>query len=400
MQLLGINSYSNNAGIALLDDGRILRVQEEERFNGKKKTDDFPHGALSDLAPEGFDGTALEAICFPWDPKRFLWTFSKALFAHFPSSLQLLRAESSAEDNSMLAFKAWFDLRKSAARHIRGATPAVRWVRHHDAHAAVAFYGSPFEDALVLVADAFGDSCSITAYEGKGNRLEQIYANKLMNSLGVLYSCVTLYLGYKTVHDEGKVMALASLGNDEFVEQFRNLFRFESGGDVKLDFSWINFQRAGEIRPFTGKFEKAFGPPRKPGEELLQTHMNLARALQVMTEEALLHLAGGLKEKTGARNLAYAGGVALNCVAAGRLAREARLRRRLHPPVPGRRRGATRSGTVDALHDQWPTTRRADHPCVLRPGVHRDPDPDRDRRPRAPYRHPRAGGGGGAAGRR
>ena len=212
--------------------------------------------------------------------------------------------------------------------------PTVEFVEHHKAHAAVAFYGSPFEDALVLVADAFGDTCSISAYSGQGDKLEEVYRNRLMDSIGVLYSCVTLYLGYLTVLDEGKIMALASYGTDAMSDEFHKLLKLEPDGSVQFDYSWINFHRAGEIRPFTKKFERAFGPPRKPGEEITQAHKDLARALQNATETALLHLVKCLKERTGARNLAYAGGVAMNCVAAGRIARELGFENMYIPPCP------------------------------------------------------------------
>ena len=195
-------------------------------------------------------------------------------------------------------------------------------VAHHDAHAACAFFSSDFDDALVLVADAFGDECSISAYVGRDGTVEQVYRNRLVASLGVLYSCVTLYLGYKTVLDEGKVMALASYGTDAYVDEFRRIVELRDDGTVDLDWSWINFHRAGEIRPFTKRFEEAFGPPRKPDEPLEQRHKDLAFALQRRTEDALLHLARSLREKHGARNLAFAGGVAMNCVSAGRMARE------------------------------------------------------------------------------
>ncbi len=333
--LLGVNAYSNNAGMALVgSDATILRVQEGERFDGVKKTHDFPHGAITNAAPEGFADGDVETICFPWAPLTFAKTYARALVAEFPRSLNLLRSGSSREDNSGIPYKARFGLPRDVRRHLKGKMPPVEYVEHHKAHAAVAFYGSPFEDALVLVADAFGDTCSISAYSGQGSNIKEIYRNRLMDSIGVLYSCVTLYLGYLTVLDEGKIMALASYGTDAMSDEFHKILKLGPEGSVEFDYSWINYHRAGEIRPFTKKFECAFGPPRKPGEEITQAHKDLARALQNATETALLHLVAGLKERTGARNLAYAGGVAMNCVAAGRLARELGFDAVYIPPCP------------------------------------------------------------------
>ncbi|MFL5884148.1 MAG: carbamoyltransferase, partial [Thermoleophilaceae bacterium] len=330
--LLGVNAYSNNAGMALFD-GEIALVQEEERFNRKKKTHDFPHLSLDNAAPDGF-GSDIEAVCFPWDPRRFIRTYMRVLADEFPQSFQLLLPASSREDNSMLPVRAMFRMRGHLRKHFDVKVPEVHFVEHHKAHAAVAFYGSGFDDALILVADAFGDKCSVSAFVGEGDHIDEIHQNRLMDSLGVLYSCVTAHLGYLTVLDEGKVMALASYGTDAFVDEFKQIIKPLPGGEIEFDYSWLNYHRAGEIRPFTRKFEEAFGPARKAGEPIEQRHKDLARALQATVEEALLHLVAGLKEQSGKRNLAYAGGVAMNCVAAGRLARELGFEAMYIPPCP------------------------------------------------------------------
>ncbi|HEX8065565.1 MAG TPA: carbamoyltransferase C-terminal domain-containing protein [Thermoleophilaceae bacterium] len=319
--LLGVNAYSNNAGMALYD-GEVHMVLEEERFDRQKKSHAFPRLALEATRPGGWSEGEIEAVCFPWSPGLFARTFLRALAAELPQSLQLLLPASSREDNSMLPLRAALQLKRQLGRHVRGGSPPVRYVEHHQAHAALAFFSSPFDDALVVVADAFGDKCSLSAFVGRDNGLTEVYVNRLMDSLGILYSSVTHHLGYKTVLDEGKVMALASFGTDEMVPEFRKIVDLAPGGSARFDYSWLNYHRAGEIRPFTERFERLFGPRREPGAPLEQRHKDLAKALQTTTEEALLHLVGALKERHGARNLVLVGGVALNCVAAGRLARE------------------------------------------------------------------------------
>lgn len=346
--ILGLNAFSNNAGIALYD-GKIDLCVEEERFNREKKTKDFPHQALSATIPDQLTASDVELIAWPWSPRRLVREGGRLVLGRPPQSLQLLRPAANPNGCTAMPLLRAIRLRHDLSRHFTERVPPVRFVEHHRAHACLGFFSSPFDDALILVADGYGDSCSISVWRGQGNDLRCVYRNQLVESLGLLYSSVTLHLGYRTVHDEGKVMALASLGSDELVPEFSKIICRAQDGTVHFDFSYLNYQRSGELRPFTRKFVERFGPPRRPGEPLEQRHADLAAALQASLEASLLHIVRHLSAQHSVENLALVGGVALNCVANGRLAREGGFSNVFVPPNPDDG-GATLGAAMYAHH--------------------------------------------------
>ena len=159
------------------------------------------------------------------------------------------------------------------------------------------FFVSPFEEALVLVMDGYGDDCSSSAYVGRGNRLERIWSTGIMNSAGLVYTFVTEYLGFAGFGDEGKVMALAAFGEDTFVERFRDVIRPTPDGGYAVNMAYFSYDAFGQLRPFKRKFIAAFGPPAPPGEPLTDRHRDVAFALQAVTEEIILHLVRELLKK-------------------------------------------------------------------------------------------------------
>ena len=343
--ILGLNAYTYCSGAALYD-GEVRLVLEEERLNREKKTKAFPRMALEAAALEPGD---VECVAFPWDPAKLLWEEAKVLGAGLPRSLQMLRPAADPEGSAALPLFAWTRLPLDVRRHFGGRRPPIRFVGHHRAHACLAFFGSPFEESIVLVADGYGDDCSLSAWLARGTRIELLWRNSFAHSLGLLYGAVTSHLGYRACHDEGKVMALAALGGDGMLADFREIVQLdEAGGPPRLDFSYLNYHRAGELDPFTRKFKDRFGEERGRGERLEPRHADLAAALQWTLEEALLDIARRLRERHGIPNLALAGGVALNCAANGRLARESGFDAIYVPPNPDD--GGTPLGAAMLVH--------------------------------------------------
>lgn len=333
MAVLALNAYAHNAAVALYDGRRPLAA-EQERFDGVKKSGAFPHEALRQLVLPAISPADVTCIAYPWKPSRFTATYLKLFCNDLPRSLELIDPRCSPRLNILSGLKVLFRLRSQLRRALGTRLPPVHFVEHHLAHAANAFYSSSFERALIVVADAFGDICSLSVFVGEGGQLRKVHENRFLDSLGMLYACVTQYLGYRTLLDEGKVMALAGFGDDSLEPAFRRIVRLLPGGEYVFDFSYLNFNRSGERRPFTEKFERTFGPPRRPGEPLSPAHYNVARALQRTTEETILHVVRGARARYKIDWLCVAGGVALNCLANGRIVREAGFRSLFVPPAP------------------------------------------------------------------
>jgi carbamoyltransferase len=332
LRILGIVAKTHDSGVAFLKDGVPDLVLEEERFNRVKKTKKFPKQALAAGLEELRIGLAdIDVITMPWDPRVLRRSFASLLLRRFPLSLGLLlpRAHPS-QDNEIVV------LNQLLVRHLRRrfdpvTVPPTVNVPHHHSHAAI-FFVSPFEEALVLVMDGYGDDCSSSAYLGRGNRLERHWSTGIMNSLGLIYTVVTEYLGFASFGDEGKVMALAAYGEDTYVERFRDVMRPTPDGGYAVNPSYFSYDRFGQLRPFKHKFIAAFGPPRAKGEPMLDRHRDLACALQTVTEEIILHLVRSLLKKHPVRDLCLSGGVALNCVANAKILEHTDVRRLWVPP--------------------------------------------------------------------
>lgn len=336
MKVLGINGFCFDASAALVVDGVPVFYAEEERFNREKKTKAFPVHALERLfAATGVAPREIDAVVCPWDPWKGFVNSVKIVVANLPGSLSLLLPWSSTDCNmvygtNILAIKSslrkHFDVPKSLE---------VQYRDHHHCHAALAFFTSPFDRADVLVMDGFGDDCSLSVFEAAGNRLERVRANAMFDSLGLLYSVVTSHLGFAPYREEGTVMGLAAHGDERFVEPFARLVRLEDGGAYRLDHDWLQFHKYGEIKPFTSRFLEAFGPARPREEPIGDRHRALARALQETAERVMLHVTRDLARRSKTGRLCFAGGVALNCLANGRIARESGYREVFVPAAPG-----------------------------------------------------------------
>ena len=332
MRILGLVACTHDSGLALLEDGVPKLILEEERLNREKHTKEFPslslHAAFGERLARIRD---VDVITTPWDVTKLRRSFAKAVFGRLPGSLALvLERTHTPQDNeiAVLNYTLSRKLRREAGRAV--PLPIVN-VGHHDSHAAT-FFVSPFEEAAVVVMDGYGDDAATSVYSGRGNRLERRWHTSMFNSLGMIYTFVTDYLGFGGFSDEGKVMALAACGGPTYVERFRDCVRLLPEGRYALNMDYFSFDAYGLLKPFTRKFLDTFGPPRVKGGPMDDRHRDIAYALQAVTEEVVLHIVREIAATQRTRNLVLSGGVALNCVANARVLEETDFERVWVPP--------------------------------------------------------------------
>ena len=310
--ILGINCFSHDTAACLVQDGRIVAFAEEERFNRERHTKRFPDTAIAFcLERAGTDLRDVDVVAFAHRPGL---DFARgALDALRRGSPKRLAAQTYVDGN--LARK------ELGFRRRWGYRGKVAHVGHHDAHAASAFFASPFDEAAVLTLDRGGDFLSTTLQHGQGTSLRQLDAVRNPDSLGEVYSALTWYLGFLPNADEGKVMGLAPYGHDKLVGEIADLVRATPDGLFRVNLAHFAYQREGGW--LSRRFVQRYGPPRVPESGIAELHENLAYAVQDLLEEVALHVARSLRRRTGSRNLCLAGGVALNSVMNTRLLREA-----------------------------------------------------------------------------
>lgn len=332
MRILGLVASTHDTGVAILDRGQPDIVIEEERLNRVKKTLAFPKNALiAALGPKVEGLAGIDVIVTPWDQQALAASAAKAILKGFPMSLSLLaRNAHTPQQNEIVLLDRV--LRRKFRNHF-GVTslPPIINVGHHASHAAM-YFVSPFEKASVLVMDGYGDDAATSIFTGEGNVLQRRWRSSLMNSVGMVYTLVTEYLGFGGFSDEGKVMALAAFGDDSYVARFRDCIHLLPDGAYAVNMAYFSFDKYGELRPFTRKFYETFGPPRRPGEPLDERHKGVAFALQKVTEDVILHMVRHLTSAFGTRHLVLSGGVALNCVANARILEMTDVERIWVPP--------------------------------------------------------------------
>lgn len=332
LNILGIVTKAHDTGAAILSNGLIKAVMEEERFNRHKHTHFFPTHALeAALESTGLKMADIDAVTTPWDIKQLRHSFRQVLFRHAPASFNLARPASNPAQMRGIIF-----LRQRLTRELRKrlnasqTLPPIIEVPHHDAHAAI-FFQSPFDQAAVLVMDGYGDRAATSMYTGQASTLTQHWQSEFFDSIGSFYSCVTTYLGFKIL-EEGTVMALAACGGPSRVADLRKLVKVNPDGSFRFNHDYLSFHTHGLIRPFTHKFCSEFGPPRLPGEPLEDRHRDIAAALQIVTEEIVVNLARAIGERTSSTNLCISGGVGLNCVANAKVLEKTKFKRVWVPP--------------------------------------------------------------------
>ena len=351
MYVLGI-SRVHDAAAALVRDGEIIAFAEEERFTRVKHDGRFPSCAIEFcLKAAGITLAEVDHVAFYWQRWREAVHAAKVFARYFPKTLEVFRNQREGGAKSAGWVDTWrhgggtdvddFHVGGAVLAHIKRTYTIGREIRdavghtgptkftvhlidHHRAHAASAFYVSPFEKAAVLTMDGIGSDGTTTCLAvGEGNTITDLKRIKYPHSLGAMYAIVTGYLGFYPTVDEGKVMGLAPFGNDTYVEQFDDLVHLDPDGGFELNLSWFTHHTNGR-HLVSRKFIDTFGPPRPrtrvtAENPVPQHYRDIAYALQVTLEKASLHLARWLQAQTGMTKLAVAGGVALNSVMNGRI---------------------------------------------------------------------------------
>jgi carbamoyltransferase len=322
--ILGVSAYYHDSAAALLIDGKIVAAAQEERFTRKKHDSNFPINACRYVLQEaGLKYKDLSAVCFYDKP-----------FLKFERLLETYHAFAPSGYVSFLsAMPVWIKeklfmgkmLRENLAELGEGSVP-VFYPEHHLSHAASAFYPSPFEDAAILTVDGVGEWATTTISHGKGKDIEILRELQFPHSIGLLYSAFTYYTGFAVNSGEYKLMGLAPYGNPDSADTARfkkkiveDLVDIRPDGSIILDMDYFDYA-TGLKMANEAKWEGLFGIPRRPAEsEISQIYMDMALAIQQVTEDIVLRLARTAQELTGSKYLVMAGGVALNCVANGKL---------------------------------------------------------------------------------
>ncbi|MDX1460236.1 MAG: carbamoyltransferase [Xanthomonadales bacterium] len=358
--ILGISAYYHDSAAALLVDGRVVAAAQQERFSRQKHDAGFPADAVEYVLREGgVPVTGLTHVVFYDKPllkfERLLETylaFAPRGFKSFVRAIPIWLKEK-------LFLKR--TLREELCR-IGGATaselPSLLFTRHHQSHAASAFFASPFESAAVLCLDGVGEWATTTAWRGDGNHLDPLWQIDFPHSLGLLYSAFTYYTGFRVLSGEYKLMGLAPYGEPRYVDLIlEQLIDLKDDGTFRLDMNYFDY--ATGLTMTNRRFDALFGgPPRQPESPLTQKEMDIARSIQAVTEEIVLRLARTLYDETGEPNLCMAGGVALNCVANGRVLREGPFDEIWIQPAAGDAGGAL-GGVLSAWHEYLDQPREA-----------------------------------------
>jgi len=335
MNILGISAYYHDSATALVVDGAVVAAAQEERFSRRKHDARFPaQAARYCLESQGLQLGDLDAVIYYEKP---LLTFERLLETYlgaaprggrsFVAAMQVwIKEKLFLKTQLKRELKSLADaLQLSHDTAVAGDTtplPELLFSEHHLSHAGAAFYPSPFEKAAVLCMDGVGEWATTSAWLGEGNSLRPLWEINFPHSLGLLYSAFTSYCGFKVNSGEYKLMGLAPYGEPRYAQLIKDkLVDIKDDGSFRLELSYFKYHRG--FRMTGRKFHKLFGrPPRKGETELSQFHMDLAASIQQVTEEIVLKLAKSLQAETGADHLCLAGGVALNCVANGKLLRE------------------------------------------------------------------------------
>jgi len=359
VRVLGLSAYYHDSAAALIDDGRIVAAAQEERFSRKKHDARFPvHAIAFCLAQAGIDLGQVDRVVFYDKPFLKFERLVETYAAFAPRGFKSFRMSIPLWLREKLFLKGL--LRKELQRlDPRGGwNGELLFSEHHLSHAASAFFPSPFERAVVLTMDGVGEWATTSVAIGQGNTLQVQKEIHFPHSLGLLYSALTYYTGFKVNSGEYKVMGLAPYGEPVFAKtMFEHLIDVKPDGSFRMDLSYFDYCTG--LTMTNAKFDQLFGgPARTPDQPLTQRHMNLAASIQAVTEEIVLRLTRALRDETGIDKLCLAGGVALNCVANGKVLRDGRFDALYIQPAAGDAGGALGAALV-GYHMQLDQPRRA-----------------------------------------
>lgn len=317
MIILGISAYYHDSAAALIVDGEIKAAAQEERFTRKKHDHRFPKNAISYcLKFENIEAKDIDIIAF-YD-KPFL-KFERLLETYLSYAPQGISSFIKAMP-LWIKEKLWIkDLIKNELDNFDGK---IIFPEHHESHAASAFFPSPFNEAAFLTIDGVGEWTTTSYGVGNNNNIKIMADIKFPHSIGLLYSAFTYYTGFKVNSGEYKVMGLAPYGEPKYTQMiYDEILDLKEDGSFKLNMKYFDYCVG--LKMTNSKFDELFGgPPRKPESKLEQKHMDLARSVQEVTEEVMLRISKHIRKETNQKNLCLAGGVALNCVANGKILRE------------------------------------------------------------------------------
>ena len=323
--ILGISCFYHDSAACLIKDGIVVAAAEEERFTRKKHDTSFPINAISYCLKEGdITSRQINYVAFYEKP---LLKFERLLSQHiemFPRSFW----------SFYKALPSWLNEKLRVPTIIRKKlkySGDTLFIEHHLAHAASCFLVSPFEEAAILTVDGVGEWATASYGYGKGNDITLLKELRFPHSIGLLYSAVTTHLGMKANSHEYKIMGLAPYGKPIYYENFKKVVDVKEDGSIEFDMSYFDFHY--KLRMPSKKFEKEFGPIRKPHEEVTQKHKDIAASLQKITEEIIFKMLNHLHKETSMTNLCMAGGVALNSVANGKITKNTPFKKVLIQPA-------------------------------------------------------------------
>lgn len=356
MNILGISAYYHDSAAALLRDGEVVAAAQEERFTRKKHDSSFPENAVRYCLAESDIALAdVDSVVFYDKPLVKFERLLETYLSYAPHGLRSFIAAMPVWLKEKLYLKTTLkrELQNLAASD-KAPIPALLFAEHHQSHAASAFYFSPFDRAAVLCLDGVGEWATTSAWQGNGKSLDALWEIDFPHSLGLLYSAFTYYTGFRVNSGEYKLMGLAPYGEPKYVDLILdNLMDLKDDGSFRLNMDYFNYCTG--LTMTSKRFDKLFGgPPRTAETRLNQREMDIAASIQVVTEKVVLRLAKTLQEETGESNLCLAGGVALNCVANGRILREGPFENIWIQPAAGDAGGALGAASVvwHQKHDQ------------------------------------------------
>ena len=349
MRILGLSAFYHDSAAALLDHGRIVAAAQEERFTRKKHDSGFPRHALDYcLSAAGITLDQVDHIAFYDKPFLKFERLLETYLAFAPKGFTSFRMAMPVWLKEKLFQKRLLAEKLKELGGERDPNARLLFAEHHQSHAASAFFPSPFEEAAVLTIDGVGEWATTSVGVGRGHELTMLKELHFPHSLGLLYSALTYYTGFKVNSGEYKVMGLAPYGQPKYAQLiFDHLIDLKADGSFRLNQEYFDYCTG--LTMTNASFDQLFGgPARKPEDRVTQRDMDLAASIQVVTEEVMLRLTRDLARETGQKNLCLAGGVALNCVANGKILRDGRFERIWIQPAAGDAGGAL--GAALAAH--------------------------------------------------
>ncbi len=342
--VLGLSCFYHDSAAALLRDGQVVAAAQEERFTRKRHDSDFPRHAIRYVLEEaGIGHEDIDTVGFYDKPLLKFERMLSTYVATFPRSFNSFRKAMPV----WLHEKLWVP--STIRKELKPYSGPILYAEHHMSHAASAFLPSPFEEAAILTIDGVGEWATASYGVGKGTDITLFKEIRFPHSLGLLYSAFTYYLGFKVNSAEYKVMGLAPYGKPvHFDRIMKEMVHLNEDGSFKLDMKYFAYDHG--LRMTNGAFDDFFGgPPRKPETRMNEREFDIAASVQKVCEEVVLAMVRHLHEETGLKKLCMAGGVALNCVANGRVIRETPMKELWVQPAAGDAGGAV--GVAHYLHN-------------------------------------------------